>query len=85
MMNIIEMLCLLAFNLFSVLVGIVLGQKLSKGREIKLNPVKAIKEEIKENKVAKEENLRKRKIDTMLQNIDSYDGTGLGQKQIPKD
>ena len=84
-MNIIEMLCLLAFNLFSVLVGIVLGQKLSKGREIKLNPVKAIKEEIKENKVAKEENLRKRKIDTMLQNIDSYDGTGLGQKQIPKD
>ena len=84
-MNTIEMLCLLAFNLFSVLVGAIIGQKTAKGREIKLNPIKAIKEEIKESKVSKEENLRKRRIDTMLQNIDSYDGTGLGQKQIPKD
>lgn len=84
-MGTLEVMLLMAFNMFSILIGIVLGQKLSKGREIKLNPVKAIKEEIKENKVAKEENLRKRKIDTMLQNIDSYDGTGLGQKQIPKD
>ena len=83
-MNTIEVLCLLAFNLFTVLIGVVIGQKLSKGREIKLNPVKAIKEEIKESKVSREENLRKKKIDTMLQNIDSYDGTGLGQKQIPK-
>lgn len=83
-METIEVLCLMAFNLFSILIGIILGQKLSKGREIKLNPVKAIKEEIKENKVSKEENLKKRRIDTMLQNIDSYDGTGLGQKQIPK-
>ena len=84
-MNTMEVLCLLAFNLFSILVGVIIGQKLSKGREIKLNPVKAIKEEIKDSKVSREENLRKRKIDTMLQNIDSYDGTGLGQKQIPRD
>ena len=84
-METIEILCLMAFNLFSILVGIILGQKLSKGREIKLNPVKAIKDEIKESTVSKEENLRKRRIDTMLQNIDSYDGTGLGQKQIPRD
>ena len=83
-MGTLEVMLLMAFNMFSILIGIVLGQKLSKGREIKLNPVKAIKEEIKESKVSKEENLRKRKIDTMLQNIDSYDGTGLGQKQIPK-
>ena len=84
-METLEILLFMAFNLLSVVIGIVLGQKLSKGREIKLNPVKAIKEEIKESKVSREENLKKRRIDTMLQNIDSYDGTGLGQKQIPKD
>lgn len=84
-MDVMDVLCLLAFNLFSVLVGAIIGQKTAKGRDIKFNPVKAIKEEIKESKVSREENLRKRKIDTMLQNIDSYDGTGLGQKQIPKD
>ena len=84
-MDSIQMIIICVFNLLFFVVGAKIGQASARGREIRINPVKAIKEEIRDSKAAKEESLRKRKIDTMLQNIDSYDGTGLGQKQIPKD
>ena len=84
-MDAIQMVTLCAFNLLFFIVGAKIGQASAKGREIRINPVRAIKEEIKEVKAEKKESLRKRKVDTMLQNIDMYDGTGLGQKQIPKD
>lgn len=84
-METIEVLCLCAFNLFSFIMGAKMGQMLSKGKEIKVNPVNIIKDEIKETKMTKEESLRKRKFNTMWDNIEKYDGTGLGQKQIPRD
>ena len=84
-MNTIDIVVICVFNLLFFVVGAKIGQASMRGREIRINPIKAIKEEIKDSKATKEENLRKRRIDTMLQNIDSYDGTGLGQKQIPKD
>ena len=84
-MTVYEVIILCAFNLLSFIIGAKIGQVSIKGRDIKINPIKAIKEDIRENKIAKEDNLRKRKIDTMLQNIDKYDGTSLGQKEIPRD
>ena len=53
--------------------------------DITFNPVKAIKNDLKENKINKKEDLRRRKIETALENIENYNGTGLGQKEIPKD
>lgn len=84
-MELYETLILCAFNLLSFVIGAKIGQASVKGRDIRINPVKAIKEDIRESKIAKEDNLKKRQIDTMLQNIDKYDGTSLGQKEIPKD
>lgn len=84
-METIELLCILAFNLFSFVMGAKIGQMSVKGKEIKVNPVNIIKDEIKETKMTKEESLRKRKFNTMWDNIEKYDGTGLGQKQIPRD
>ena len=72
-------------NMFSLLVGVKIGQSSIKGKEIQLNPVKAVKNEINNTKEEKKQSLQKRKIETMLHNIDSYDGTGIGQKEIPKD
>ncbi len=84
-MELYEVIILCAFNLISFIVGAKIGQSSSKGRNIVLNPVKAIKEDIEESKHEKKESLKRKKIDTMLQNIDNYTGSGLGQKEIPKE
>lgn len=80
-----EVIMLCAINLISFAVGAKIGQGIIKGREITFNPVKAIKNDLKENKINKKEDLRRRKIETTLENIENYNGTGLGQKEIPKD
>lgn len=68
-------------NIVCFFIGAKVGQKVNKGEDIKLpniNPVKAI-EEHRETKEYKEEQER---FNTMLDNINNYDGTGIGQKEI---
>lgn len=72
------LLCILSF-----VIGARVGQKSVKNDEIKLpsiNPVRIINEmnESKEQKKMMERN----KI--IAENIDNYDGTSLGQKDVPK-
>lgn len=63
--------------------GAKIGQAVSKGEEIKLpappNPLEAIREH-KDKKKADEEAER---LNTILHNIDNYDGTSRGQKDVP--
>ena len=66
-----------AYNL-----GLKNGQKLKKDEEIKMpeiNPVKIVRNEIETFEQKKKQDI----YDTMMSNIDNYDGTGLGQKDIP--
>ena len=84
-MQTIEVLCLCALNMFSLVIGITLGQKLSKGEEIKLpdatklNPMTIYKE----HKEKKEADKELEKVNIILENIERYDGTGEGQKDVP--
>lgn len=70
----------------SFLIGAGIGQKAAKEQEIEmpnLNPVKAVKNtvrDIRANRCAKKERER---IDTLFENIENYDGTAMGQKDIP--
>lgn len=73
-------MCILSF-----VIGAMVGQRTQKGKDITLNPVRAIKEEIKDSKEKKQEDLKIRQINTMLKNIDNYDGSGMGQSEIPKE
>lgn len=67
------------------LCGAIVGQKCAKGQDIKIeNPVKAIKENIEENKSNKQREKEQEILDTIAQNIDNYDGTSRGQKEIPR-
>ena len=71
-----------AFILLSYTLGLKNGQKLSKSEEItlpQLNPVKIIQSEIETH----EERKKQDQLDIMMSNIDNYDGTGIGQKNIP--
>lgn len=70
-------------NLISLVVGAKIGQAAVLGKEIKIpNPVTGIKEAIEEYRDEHEYNEEQERIKTMLENIDAYDGTGLGQKDV---
>ena len=68
-------------NIACFVIGAKVGQKVIKGESIEtpsVNPMKAYKEH-RQQKEAEEE---KNKIDTILRNIDNYDGTGYGQEEV---
>jgi Asp-tRNA(Asn)/Glu-tRNA(Gln) amidotransferase B subunit len=68
-------------NLACFVIGASIGQKTAKGEKVEipnLNPVTAV-----QNAVEKyEEDKKQRQLDTILENIDAYDGTGMGQKAV---
>ena len=71
-------LCIVCF-----FIGAKVGQAASKGKDIKLpklDPMKPIREH-RERKVADREQER---YNTIMENIDRYDGTASGQKDIPR-
>lgn len=76
---------LFLFGIFIIVaytLGLKNGQKLKKDEEIKMpeiNPIKIVRNEIETFEQKKKQDI----YDTMMSNIDNYDGTGLGQKDIP--
>ena len=76
---------LFLFGVFIILaytLGLKNGQKLKNNEEIKIpeiNPVKIVRNEIETFEQKKKQDA----YDTMMANIENYDGTGLGQKDIP--
>lgn len=72
-----------ASNIICFLIGAKVGQKVSKGEDIKLpnmNPVEAYKK----REARKEAEVELDRISTIMQNIESYDGTSYGQKDVPR-
>lgn len=71
-------MCIISFT-----VGAKIGQKVVKGEDIKLptiNPVEMYREHEERREAKKEQD----RLDTILQNIESYDGTSAGQKDVPR-
>ena len=71
-------LCVLCF-----LIGAKVGQTVSRGEDVKLptvNPMKAYKEYEAKREAEREQD----KVNMILRNIESYDGTANGQKDVPR-
>ena len=71
-------LCIACF-----IVGANVGQKVVKGEEVKMptiNPMEAYRE----REARKEAQREQEKLDTIMRNIESYDGTGMGQEDVPR-
>jgi len=69
-------------NIVCFVIGAKVGQKVVKGEEVKLptlDPMKAYRE----HQDRKEAQAQQDKLDVIMKNIDSYDGTGSGQKDVP--
>ena len=75
-----EVIIVSILNIVCFLIGAIVGQKSSKGEPIKISPVTKVRE-IKDNKETKKEQEVYRIIN---ENIDNYDGTSLGQQEIPR-
>ena len=68
--------CILCF-----VVGAKVGQTVSKGEEIKLPTINPI--EVHRERVAKQEaEMEQQRINTIMRNIESYDGTERGQEDV---
>lgn len=68
-------------NAVCFFIGAKIGQKVAKDEPIEMpnvNPMKMYQEHIDKREADKE----KKRIETILTNIDNYDGTGLGQKDV---
>ena len=82
-MEVLTILAIGALCMACFFVGAKVGQKASKGEEIELpslDPMKAIREHQEHKKVKEEQD----RFDTIMRNIDSYDGTGNHQEDVPR-
>lgn len=80
-MDILMILTVGTLNIVCFFVGSKVGQTVVKGKEIELpNPVKAVKEYREQREVDKEIS----KLETIMKNIESYDGTPNKQEDIPR-
>lgn len=85
-MEVLELALVMALQGFlcicSFIVGAKVGQKVVRGESIEI-PVKSPVEAIREAKDNFEYRREQERLQIISDNIDNYDGTGLGQKDIP--
>lgn len=69
-----------AMNIACFIIGAKVGQTVKKGEDVKMpSPVAAVRE----HKARKETQQKQDRMETILQNIESYDGTPIGQRDVP--
>ena len=69
-------LCIVCF-----FIGARVGQKVAKGEKIE-TPIQAVRNAVREDRERKEAEIKQDKLDTIMRNIESYDGTGYGQEDV---
>lgn len=71
-------MCIVCF-----LIGARTGQQLSKGEPVK-SPIPNPMQMYREHQADKEAKREQDRIDTIMRNIESYDGTGSNQEDVPR-
>ena len=70
-------------NIACFIIGAKVGQAVSKGEKIEtptVNPLKAYRE----HEAKKEAQAEQERIDAIMKNIEAYNGTADGQKDVPR-
>ena len=70
-----------AVNLLCFVIGAKVGQKVTKGEDIELPSVNPL-EAVREHNVKKKAEIEQDRIETIMRNIETYDGTSNGQKDV---
>ena len=80
-MEVLLMAVLAASNIACFLIGAKVGQKVSKDEEIMMEMPKL---DYAKQKSRKEAEWEQNRIDTILRNVEAYDGTSYGQEDVPR-
>ena len=70
-------------NVLCFMIGAKVGQKVVKGEPVELpslNPMDAVRE----HQSKRQAEMELDKVDTILRNVEAYDGTSNGQKDVPR-
>lgn len=81
-----EVLLLLVMGLANVIcfiIGARVGQRAVQGKEIELPKIPTPAEAIRKKQERREADKEQEKIETIMANIERYDGTAMGQKDVP--
>ena len=82
-MDVLLLAVLSLSNILCFLIGARVGQKVNKGEEVQLPTVNPM-ELYREKQAQKEADRVKEKYDTIMRNIDNYDGTSNRQEEVPR-
>ena len=83
--GIIAMSIISGLNIVCFFIGAKVGQKVVKGEEVQLpNPIKAVHETVETYKEDKEAIKEREYYEAIAHNIDIYNGTSIGQMEIPR-
>lgn len=69
-------------NITCFVIGAKVGQQASRGEKIETPTVNPM-EVFKQHKAKQEAQMEQDRYDTILRNIENYDGTSLGQEDVP--
>ena len=82
-MEVLQLLVIGAMNILCFMIGAKVGQTVAKGENVELpnvNPLKAYRE----HEARKEAQFEQDRLEAIMRNIESFDGTANGQKDIPR-
>ena len=79
-MEIVLAIVIGALCIVSFIAGAKVGQAVRNGEKVQVlpDPIKAVRDQRVEREAEKE----RKRMETILSNIESYDGTGMGQKDV---
>lgn len=82
-MEVLLLAVMAASNIACFLIGARVGQQASKGEQIEIPSVNPM-EAVREHRAKKEAEWEQSRIDTILRNVEAYDGTSYGQEDVPR-
>ena len=82
-MEILMILTVGTLNVVCFFLGAKVGQTVAKGEKIEMPSVDPMKP-IREHRARKEAEMAQDRIDTIMRNIENYDGTAKGQEDVPR-
>ena len=75
-----EMLIFAVSNILCFVIGAKIGQMVNKGESINLDPIKAVREHKEKTEMRKAQE----RDEIILENMENYDGSSIGQKEVPR-
>lgn len=82
-MVILTILAVGALNIACFFIGAMVGQSVAKGEKIETPSLPSVKL-VKKRDEDREAEAERKRIDTIMRNIERYDGTGRGQEDVPR-